>query len=205
MFNPCRYYENVFKSVASDFKDNARFIRVDIDKIELREIALQEEVRTFPTVSFYQSGLELVSIIGTNESRLRHFVTQYKPTVNGGEIATKKIRRVKSEDEFLELVQLGRLSVAVFYSKQCLFCQRLMPELEELNTRFYEKLDMVLIDCDERVSINQRPKFWCGRSTPRLGTWAHPMGRRRAGNADVPSLSRRAMLVLLLRTAGRRC
>ena len=27
MFNPCRYYENVFKSVASDFKDNARFIR----------------------------------------------------------------------------------------------------------------------------------------------------------------------------------
>ena len=83
--------------------------------------------------------------------------------------------------------------------------QRLMPELEELNTRFYEKLDMVLIDCDERVSIKQRPKFWCGRSTPRLGTWAHPMGRRRAGNADVPSLSRRAMLVLLLRTAGRRC
>jgi hypothetical protein len=34
--------------------------RVDIDKIELREIALQEEVRTFPTVSFYQSGLEVV-------------------------------------------------------------------------------------------------------------------------------------------------
>ncbi len=27
MFNPCRYYENVFQSVASDFKDHARFIR----------------------------------------------------------------------------------------------------------------------------------------------------------------------------------
>ncbi|CBY07889.1 unnamed protein product [Oikopleura dioica] len=25
-----------------------------------------------------------------------------------------------------------------------------MPDLEELNTRFYDKLDMVLIDCDER-------------------------------------------------------
>jgi len=124
MFNPCRYYESVFQQVAFDFKDNARFIRVDTDKIELRKIALQEEVRTFPTVSFYQSGLELVSIIGTNESRLRHFVMEYKPTVNGGEIATKKIRRVKSEDEFLELVHLGRLSVAVFYSKKCLFCQQ---------------------------------------------------------------------------------
>ena len=39
-----------------------------------------------------------------------------------------------------------------------------MPELEELNTRFYDKLDMVLIDCDERVSINQHSKFWCGHS-----------------------------------------
>ncbi|CAG5095285.1 Oidioi.mRNA.OKI2018_I69.XSR.g14116.t1.cds [Oikopleura dioica] len=124
MFNPCRYYESIFKSVALEFRGHARFIRVDTDDYALRKVALNEEVRTYPTVSFYQSGLELVSIIGTNETRLRHFVQQYKPTVNGGEIATKKIRRIKTEDEFTEMVQMGRLSVAVFFSKQCLFCYR---------------------------------------------------------------------------------
>ena len=39
-----------------------------------------------------------------------------------------------------------------------LLSQRLMPELEELNTRFFDKLDMVLIDCDERASINHHLK-----------------------------------------------
>ena len=40
MFNPCRYYENVFKSVASDFKDNARFIRfVAAQRVDLENLA----------------------------------------------------------------------------------------------------------------------------------------------------------------------
>ena len=63
--NPCKYFEPVFQHISRDMAEKAKFIRVDCDYPHLNKIAKHEEVRTFPTFSFYQRGLELVSIIGT--------------------------------------------------------------------------------------------------------------------------------------------
>lgn len=151
-FNPCKYFEPIFKHISRELHDKAKFIRVDCDYPHLNRIAKSEDVRTFPSFTLYQHGLELVSIIGTNELRLRHLIKMYHDKEN--EIAFKKLRKIRSADEFEELIRQNRVVVANFYSTDCILCQRIMPDLEKINTDYYEKIDFVSVDCDDKETVS---------------------------------------------------
>jgi len=149
-FNPCKYFEPIYKHISREMTSKARFIRVDCDYPHLNNIARREEVRTFPTFTFYQNGVELVSIIGTNEMRLRHMINAYQDK-HENDLGSKKLRKIRTEDEFEELIrQQNRLTVVNFYSKECILCQRILPEMEQVNAAFYDKIDFVMIDCDKK-------------------------------------------------------
>ena len=79
--------------------------------------------------------------------RLRHMIELYQE--KEAEIGKRKLRQIRSEEEFEELSrQNHRMVVSVFVSKECILCQRMMPELEAINTDFYDKMDFCLVDCD---------------------------------------------------------
>ena len=93
----------------------------------------------------------MVSIIGTDEMRLRHMISKCNEKDN--EIRLKKLRKVQTIQEFEDAIRSDRLVVINFYSKECIFSQRLKPELEQINTDYYDRLDLMTIDCDKQGKV----------------------------------------------------
>ena len=82
--------------------------------------------------------------------RLRHMINMYHEKNN--EIGYKKLRKIRTCDEFEDLIRQDRLIVANFFSRDCILCQRIQPEIEHINTDYYDKIDFVTVDCDDKES-----------------------------------------------------
>ena len=58
---PCKAVTNIFDSIASQYP-NVKFLKVIVD--ENKELAMQFEVETLPTVYFYKNGMPITKFCG---------------------------------------------------------------------------------------------------------------------------------------------
>lgn len=58
---PCKAVTNIFDSIASQYP-NVKFLKVIVD--ENKELAMQFEVETLPTVFFYKNGAQTAKFYG---------------------------------------------------------------------------------------------------------------------------------------------
>jgi len=148
-FNPCKYFNPKFAKLAADMSQYARFVQVDCEYPRMQKWASEsEEIRVFPSFKFYLNGRELLHIIGTNEIRMRGLIKQH--AVQNQDIATKKVRDLRTVAEFNQLInQTDKLVVVSYYSKKCLICDRAQPILEDVGTQFYRDAEFAMIDVDK--------------------------------------------------------
>lgn len=59
---PCKMLAPVFESLGEEMKDEARFVKVDID--QSLEIAQQFNVSTVPTMMIFKDGKSVESLVG---------------------------------------------------------------------------------------------------------------------------------------------
>lgn len=59
---PCRALAPVFKQVASEFKNKAVFIEIDVDKFD--DLCEQWNVRSYPTLIFFNDGKKVTENVG---------------------------------------------------------------------------------------------------------------------------------------------
>lgn len=148
-FNPCKYFNPKFAKLASEMAQYARFVQVDCEYENMRRWASDsEDIRVFPSFKFYMNGRELLHIIGTNEIRMRGLIKQH--AVQNQDIATKKIRDLRTPSDYNQMINTGdKLVIVYYYSKKCLLCDRAQPILEDICTDFFRDAEFGMVDVDK--------------------------------------------------------
>jgi thioredoxin len=99
---PCKRIAPILVDMAEEFKDDAVFYKVDVDKAD-KEVTI--EINAMPTFIFYRGGKQLDMLEGANPKKLHQIVENLTDTselpesddVEGGEVIAQEVVEVEGE------------------------------------------------------------------------------------------------------------
>jgi len=70
---PCKVIAPKIVAMAEEMKDTCTFAKVDVD--EAQEIAEEYGIQAMPTFLIFANGMQVASMAGANEAKLRKLIT----------------------------------------------------------------------------------------------------------------------------------